>query len=319
MIKNSHPNNDKSYHFNTSLNRSIGLVYVNTVFFLLLNPFLRFLQLPIGEIDPLGSILSLPVAMYLVLSGKIKARLFCVYVFIFLVLVYALSEIIFNIGDLNFYRFLFSLCLVILPLSSFIFLDTYKNFFSNKLFNLNLYLWTLVAIVQVLFPWIRIPILDQLLSRGVLSAENILSGRGVQSMAVEPAAATYFIVFSIFYSIHLFKSDKITKSNLYVNLTALLALILLTRSATLLTNLLIIILIYYFTKLKRSTFLTSFSLLTVLPLVIFILPLLGVLGGRFNDFIDFFSNYDFSSSTVDYFLIDFTQNLDGGRLASSLI
>ena len=314
-MKKLYTANDNSYYCNTSLNHTISMVCINTVFFLLLNPFLRFLQLPIGEIDPLGSILTLPFATDLILRRKVKTRLSYVYVLIFLILVYALFEITLNFGDLNLYHFLFSLSLIILPLSSFIFVDYYKNLFSTRLFNLNLYLWTAIATIQVSFPYFKIPILNELLSRGVLSDENLSSGRGVQSMAVEPAAVTYFIVFFIFYSIHLFKSDRITKSKLYVNLFASLALIFFTRSATLLTNLLLILLIYCLTKLKQSAFVTSILLLTVLPLVVFVLSLIG---GRFNDFTVFFSSYDFSSSSLDYFIVDFTQKLDGGRLASSL-
>ena len=69
-------------------------IYVNIVFFILLNPFLRFLQLPVGEMDPLGLLLTLPLTTYILIAGKLKKKFLCIYILIFIVLIYSLCEII---------------------------------------------------------------------------------------------------------------------------------------------------------------------------------------------------------------------------------
>jgi hypothetical protein len=297
---------------------------VNIVFFILLNPFLRFLQLPVGEMDPLGLLLTLPLTTYILMAGKLRKKFFYIYILIFTVLIYSLREIIIS-NRFELFRFLFSLALIILPISCFIFADSYKNLFSKKVFNLNLYLWTVVAIVQTIFPSFKIPILQQLLSRGVLSVENLQSGRGVQAMAVEPAAATYFIVFSFFYSIHLFKSSKLSKNRLYTNFFCLAILSLLTRSGTLFINIMLALSVFYFfsyirnlklskARLRRFFMSLVFSLILFSILIIYVFPSLP--SGRFNDVISFYTNYNFSNSYN--FIIDFTNQLDGGRLASTV-
>lgn len=302
--------------------------YTNITFFIALNPFLRFMQLPFGEVDPLASILVLPVVVLLIMESKIRRTSSNIYFLLILVLVYSIFEIIrLDSYELDYTKYMFSLGIVLNPIIYFIFFTHYKDFISTFTFNFNIYLWTVVGIIQTLLPSYKIPVLDSLLSRGVLSYENLLSGRGVQSLSVEPAAVTYLIIFSIFYSISLLEESKISKRNFLLNIGCMSLLILLTRSATVATNLIAVFIIYYLlnfrfpNRVAMVKIISSIALLAAVVLLFFVLvfPFLESLeGNRVFDTYKFLVDYDFGGQNFLQFVMSFTQGLDGGRLASAV-
>ena len=228
-------------------------LYVNLVFFTALNPYIRFLQLPFGEVDPTSALLSLPASVYLISTKSIPERLKYLYPLFFIIFIYTLAASpLFN-NDTYLIDYITSVGILLPPLSLLVFFECYKNLIAPSVLNITIIPWFLTAAAQQFVPFI-VPngLLSLLISR--FSSTAIDSVRGVQSLATEPSSVTYPIILFAFLSIFFYRQDKIKPKNLYLNLLMIVCVVVFSRSFILISNLFLLLIFYGFLKLKINLF-----------------------------------------------------------------
>ncbi|QSV54948.1 MAG: hypothetical protein HEP80_14735 [Dolichospermum sp. UKL201] len=120
-------------------------LYVNLVFFTALNPYIRFLQLPFGEVDPTSALLSLPASVYLISTKSIPERLKYLYPLFFIIFIYTLAASpLFN-NDTYLIDYITSVGILLPPLSLLVFFECYKNLIAPSVLNITIILWFLTA------------------------------------------------------------------------------------------------------------------------------------------------------------------------------
>ncbi|QIR39569.1 hypothetical protein HCG51_24570 [Tolypothrix sp. PCC 7910] len=243
------------------------LFYVNLVFIVALNPYIRFLQLPFGEVDPSSALLTFPVSIYLIITKRIAKKLQFLYPLIVIIIIYSFAwSPLFN-SDTDLINYITSLGILLPPISVIIFFNCYKDLISPIVLNITTFLWFITAFAQQFVPML-VPndLLSLLISR--FSSTVIDDVRGVQSLATEPSSVTYPIILFAFLSIFFYRQEKINLRNLYLNILMIGCVALLSRSFVLFSNLFLLLIFYGLLKLKINFFNPILIIKTFISLVI---------------------------------------------------
>ncbi|MCM0593367.1 MAG: hypothetical protein KA716_25505 [Gloeotrichia echinulata DEX184] len=228
-------------------------LYINLVFLIALNPYIRFLQLPFGEVDPTAALLSFPASVYLISNKSIPGRLKYLYPLFLIIFIYAFAASpLFN-NETDLINYITSVGILLPPLSLLVFFECYKNLIAPIILNITIILWFLTAAAQQFVPFI-VPneLLSLLISR--FSSTVIDDVRGVQSLATEPSSVTYPIILFAFLSIFFYRQDKIKTKNLYLNLFMIVCVAVLSRAFILFSNLFLLLIFYGWLKMEINLF-----------------------------------------------------------------